>query len=79
MRRNWLHRKAQRVDPLRYPSGGSRLENIGNICYAFLMGSVSLILIVESIRALATGGDGAGNFHMCVATSQLVPFGGNMD
>lgn len=64
-RRYWAHRKAVRADPLKYPSGGSRLETIGNIVYAFVMGSVSLILIVESIRALATHGGGETNeFHM---------------
>ena len=60
-----LHRKAAKADPLKYPSGGSRLTTIGNILYAFLMGSVSLILIVESIRALATHGGGeTTEFHM---------------
>lgn len=63
--RYWAHRKAVRADPLKYPGGGSRLESIGNIIYSFVMMSVSLILIVESIRALATHGGGETNdFHM---------------
>lgn len=54
----WLHRKASRVDERSWPAGGSRFENVGNCVYAFLMGAVSVILVVESIRALATHGDG---------------------
>lgn len=51
---NWLHRKAKRVDERRWPAGGSRFENVGNCVYAFLMGAVSIILVVESIRDIAT-------------------------
>lgn len=29
----WLHRKASRLDVNKWPVGGSRLENIGNIVY----------------------------------------------
>lgn len=36
------------------PTGGSRFENVGNTVYAFLMGTVSCILVVESIRDLAS-------------------------
>jgi len=71
----YIHRKATRVDPLKYPSGGSRLENIGNIVYAFVMGSVSLILIVESIRSIAShGGNETNEFHVSATVAVGVAF-----
>jgi cation diffusion facilitator family transporter len=51
---NWLHRKSERLDERKWPAGGSRLTNAGNITYSAIMLSVSLVLVVESIRALAT-------------------------
>ncbi|CAO1638221.1 unnamed protein product [Parajaminaea phylloscopi] len=51
---NWLHRKSVRVDERKWPAGGSRFENVGNCVYAFLMGAVSVILVVESIRDIAS-------------------------
>lgn len=51
---NWLHRKSKKLDPRKWPAGGSRLENAGNITYAAVMGSVSVILIVESARDMAS-------------------------
>ncbi|KAF8240815.1 CDF-like metal transporter [Tricholoma matsutake] len=50
----WLHRKATRLDINKWPVGGARVETIGNIVYGFLMGSVNLVVIVESVRSLAT-------------------------
>lgn len=38
----------------KFPSGKARIETVGNIVYCFLMSSVSFILIVLSIRELAT-------------------------
>ncbi|CAO1632996.1 unnamed protein product [Jaminaea pallidilutea] len=51
---NYLHRKSERVDERKWPTGGSRFENVGNCVYAFLMGTVSVVLIVESIRDVAS-------------------------
>ncbi|KAI1423744.1 cation efflux family-domain-containing protein [Xylaria sp. FL1777] len=48
------HRAVKRVDANRFPSGKARLENVGNIAFCFLMGSVSLILVAFSIQELAT-------------------------
>lgn len=56
---NWIHRKSERVDERKWPAGGSKFENVGNCVYAFLMGAVSIILVVESIRDIATHGDDA--------------------
>ncbi|KAJ7288496.1 CDF manganese transporter [Mycena rebaudengoi] len=61
---NYCHRKALSVDLRRYPSGGSRLETIGDIVYAGAMGSVSLILIAFSIQELARGHTSSDSFHI---------------
>ncbi|KAL0955440.1 hypothetical protein HGRIS_001683 [Hohenbuehelia grisea] len=50
----WLHKKANKLDHNKWPVGGARLETIGNIVYGFLMGSVNLVVIVESTRTLIT-------------------------
>ncbi|KAF9257089.1 hypothetical protein L218DRAFT_975257 [Marasmius fiardii PR-910] len=55
----WLHRKAERLDSSKWPIGGSRLETIGNIVYddsTYLcrMGSVSLVVVVESCRSIVS-------------------------
>lgn len=48
-------RAVKRVDPRKFPSGKARIETAGNICFCFLMCSVSFILIVLSARELAEG------------------------
>ncbi|KAI0714832.1 CDF manganese transporter [Earliella scabrosa] len=48
----WLHQKAARMDKDKWPVGGARLETIGNILYGFLMGSVNLVVFVESARTI---------------------------
>ncbi|GAA6011073.1 hypothetical protein JCM10207_005486 [Rhodosporidiobolus poonsookiae] len=50
---NWCHRRAQRVDFKKYPSGGSKFESIGDIVYSGVMGAVSVILIAFSVQDLA--------------------------
>ncbi|KAJ6557295.1 CDF manganese transporter [Mycena vulgaris] len=61
---NYCHRKALSVDPRRYPSGGSRLETIGDIVYAGAMGSVSVVLIAFSIQDLVKGSSGSEALHI---------------
>ncbi|CAK5284435.1 unnamed protein product [Mycena citricolor] len=58
------HRKAISADPNRYPSGGSRLETIGDIVYASAMGSVSTILIAFSVQDLARGAPSDRALHI---------------
>lgn len=41
--------------------GGARLQSIANICYSFLMITVNVILIVESIRSLVEGSQNETN------------------
>ncbi|KAF7971511.1 hypothetical protein HWV62_10240 [Athelia sp. TMB] len=50
----YVHKKAENLDVNKWPVGGARLESIGNIVYGFLMGSVNLVVIVESVRDLIT-------------------------
>ncbi|KAJ7935456.1 cation efflux family-domain-containing protein [Mycena leptocephala] len=56
---HYCHRKAVTTDPRRFPSGGSRLETIGDIVYASAMGSVSVVLI-----DLAKGSTGKESLHI---------------
>ena len=60
------NRAVNRVDPRRFPSGKARIENAGNISFCFLMISVSLILIVMSIKTLTDGNGGlpTTEFHV---------------
>lgn len=62
----WLHKKAARLDTNKWPVGGSRLETIGNIVYGFLMGSVNLVVIVESMRTIVThnSAEETNTFHV---------------
>ncbi|KAJ7897232.1 CDF-like metal transporter [Mycena olivaceomarginata] len=61
----WLHKKADRLDSNAWPVGGARLETIGNIVYGFLMGSVNLVVIVESAQSLITKkNDDLKQFHL---------------
>jgi len=66
----YLHKKASRLDVNKWPVGGARLENIGNIVYGFLMGSVNLVIIVESLRSIITHGDSETNdFHVAAVVA----------
>ncbi|ORY01657.1 hypothetical protein BCR34DRAFT_493690 [Clohesyomyces aquaticus] len=47
-------RAVKRVDGRKFPSGKARIETAGNIFFCFLMVTVSIVLIVESIRDLAS-------------------------
>ncbi|KAJ3290678.1 hypothetical protein HK104_006592 [Borealophlyctis nickersoniae] len=51
---NLAHKTSVKWDVDKYPSGKARMETIGNVVYAFLMGTVSVVLIVESIRTVLT-------------------------
>ncbi|KAK7063925.1 hypothetical protein R3P38DRAFT_3382642 [Favolaschia claudopus] len=67
----WLHKKADKLNANDWPVGGARLETIGNIVYGFLfttnhrMGSVNLVVIVESTQSLITKrNDDLKEFHL---------------
>ncbi|KAF2009014.1 hypothetical protein BU24DRAFT_497581 [Aaosphaeria arxii CBS 175.79] len=46
-------RAVKRVDSRKFPSGKARIETAGNIFFCFLMITVSVVIIVESIREFA--------------------------
>jgi divalent metal cation (Fe/Co/Zn/Cd) transporter len=59
------NRAVNRVDGRKYPSGKARIETAGNICFCFLMCSVSFILIVLSARSIAVGSsEETTEFHL---------------
>ncbi|KAF5345693.1 hypothetical protein D9758_013039 [Tetrapyrgos nigripes] len=61
----YLHRRANKLDNTKWPVGGARLETIGNVIYGFLMGSVNLVVIVESVQSLLSHKNGEKNeFHL---------------
>jgi divalent metal cation (Fe/Co/Zn/Cd) transporter len=53
------HRAVAKVDGRKFPSGKARIETAGNLCFCALMITVSVVIIVESIREIAehTGPD----------------------
>lgn len=55
------HRAVKRVDGRKFPSGKARIETAGNIFFCFLMITVSVVIIVESIRTIAEHKDGELN------------------
>ncbi|KAK9371751.1 uncharacterized protein V1513DRAFT_454631 [Lipomyces chichibuensis] len=55
----------KRVDGRKFPSGNGKIETVGNIVFSFLMCSVSLILIVFSIRDLTVAPQSTtSSFHL---------------
>jgi divalent metal cation (Fe/Co/Zn/Cd) transporter len=48
------HRAVARVDGRKFPSGKARIETAGNLCFCALMITVSVVIIVESIREVAS-------------------------
>ncbi|GAA6030145.1 hypothetical protein JCM8097_009284 [Rhodosporidiobolus ruineniae] len=50
----WCHKRAESADRHKYPSGGVKMESVGDIVYANIMLGVSVILIAFSIQDLAT-------------------------
>ncbi|KAJ6512084.1 cation efflux family-domain-containing protein [Mycena vitilis] len=61
---NYCHRKAVTADPRRFPSGGSRLETIGDVVYCSTMGSVSVVLIAFAVQDLVKGSTGKETLHI---------------
>lgn len=64
----------RRVDPNKFPAGKARIETAGNICFCFLMTSVSFILIAFSVRELAGGDSEAETFHVPSIVAVSVAF-----
>lgn len=69
------NRAVNRVDGRKFPSGKARIETAGNICFCFLMCSVSFILIVLSARDIAAGSKSETNtFHFPSVIAVAVAF-----
>jgi len=88
----WLaHHAANKIDDRKYPAvppalsclfsrqGKARMATVGNIVFSFIMMSVSLILIVESVRDIAThsggGQDNVTEFHVPAIVAVTIAFG----
>lgn len=69
-------RAVKRVDGRKFPSGKARIENAGNIFFCFLMITVSVVIIVESIREVATHKSGDVNaFYFPSVIAVCIAFG----
>ena len=71
---NYCHRKAQKVDLVKFPSGGSKFETIGDITYSGVMGAVSVILVAFSIQELARGDQHDKELHIPAAVVVRISF-----
>lgn len=69
------NKAVNRVDPRKFPAGKARIETAGNICFCFLMTSVSFILIAFSARELVDGSDSETNkFHVPSIVAVVIAF-----
>ena len=69
------NRAVRHVNPLRFPSGKARIETAGNIVFCFLMVTVSVILIVFSIKEfIEFRGDDTKTFHLVPTIAVCVAF-----
>ncbi|KAB8079593.1 hypothetical protein BDV29DRAFT_475 [Aspergillus leporis] len=69
------NKAVNRVDPRKFPAGKARIETAGNICFCFLMTTVSFILVAFSIRELAEGSKSeTGDFHLPSVVAVVVAF-----
>lgn len=69
-------RAVKRVDGRKFPSGKARIENAGNIFFCFMMITVSVVIIVESIREVATHKSGDTNdFYLPSVIAVCIAFG----
>lgn len=72
---DYLHRKSKKLSGPRWPAGAERLGNAGNICFAFALMAVSLVLVVESIRVLASDKHELGKFAVAAIVAAACGFG----
>lgn len=73
---DYLHRRSKRLNGSpRWPAGAERLSNAGNICFAFALMAVSLVLVVESIRALASPTHELRSLHVAAIVAAACGFG----
>ncbi|KAF2241294.1 cation diffusion facilitator 1 [Trematosphaeria pertusa] len=69
------NRAVKRVDGRKFPSGKARIETAGNIFFCFLMITVSVVIIVESIRTIAEhGGSETNKFYLPSVIAVCIAF-----
>jgi divalent metal cation (Fe/Co/Zn/Cd) transporter len=71
------NRAVKRVDGRKFPSGKARIETAGNIFFCFLMITVSIVIIVESIRTIVEHKSHAGDtndFHFPSVIAVCIAF-----
>ncbi len=69
-------RAVSRVDARKFPSGKARIETAGNLSFCALMITVSVVIIVESIRSVAEhSGSETNNFYLPSVIAVAIAFG----
>jgi divalent metal cation (Fe/Co/Zn/Cd) transporter len=69
------NRAVARVDARKFPSGKARIETAGNLCFCALMITVSVVIIVESIRTLAEhSGPETNDFYLPSVIAVCIAF-----
>lgn len=70
------NRAVARVDGRKFPSGKARIETAGNLCFCALMITVSVVIIVESIRTIAEhSGPETNDFFLPSVIAVSIAFG----
>lgn len=70
------NRAVAKVDGRKFPSGKARIETAGNLCFCALMITVSVVIIVESIREIAEHkGDALNAFSLPSVIAVAIAFG----
>ena len=69
------NRAVNRVDSRRFPSGKARIETAGNITFCFIMSAVGAVIIILSVRDLASGSQSdTTGFHLPSVIAVAVAF-----
>jgi len=69
------NRAVARVDARKFPSGKARIETAGNLCFCALMITVSVVIIVESVRTVAEhNGPETNDFYLPSVIAVAVAF-----
>ncbi|KAL5115717.1 hypothetical protein ACEQ8H_006429 [Pleosporales sp. CAS-2024a] len=69
------NRAVARVDGRKFPSGKARIETAGNLCFCALMCTVSVVIIVESVREIVGHkGSDVNAFHLPSVLAVAIAF-----
>ena len=67
------NRASRSVNLRRFPAGKARIETVGNICFAFIMMAVSILLVAFPCQELVEGGE--SSFHLPAVIVVSIAFG----